>query len=68
MKIMSDKPLFYLINSYTAGLAPTVLKNILEITMKKTFSGSTSCGDIGLPVKKSNLILPCGIYGRWEQD
>lgn len=65
LNVLSDKPLFYLINSYTAGLAPTVLQNILSLTMK---NGKTSCGEIGLPIKKSNLILPCGIYGRWSEE
>ena len=61
-EILSDDPLFYLINSYTAGLAPTVLRNILELTMKK---GDVTCGEIGLPVSSNKLVLPCGIYGRW---
>jgi len=65
LDILSDKPLFYLINSYTAGLAPTVLQNILTLTMK---NGKTSCGEIGLPITKQELILPCGIYGRWSED
>jgi len=65
LDILSDKPLFYLINSYTAGLAPTVLQNILTLTMK---SGKTSCGEIGLPITKQKLVLPCGIYGRWSEE
>lgn len=64
LEILSDKPLFYLINSYTAGLAPTVLENILKLTMN---GGKTSCGEIGLPITKSKLVLPCGIYGRWSE-
>jgi len=64
LDILSDRPLFYLINSYTAGLAPTVLKNILTLTMK---NGEIDCGEIGLPITKSNLVLPCGIYGRWSE-
>lgn len=66
MQILSDKPLFFLINSYTAGLAPTVLQNILDLTVNKIEKGKVSCGEIGIPVKKNNIILPCGIYGRWE--
>jgi len=65
LDVLSDKPLFYLINSYTAGLAPTVLQNILTLTMK---GGKTSCGEIGLPITKSKLVLPCGIYGRWSEN
>jgi len=66
MQILTDKPLFFLINSYTAGLAPTVLSNILDLTINKIEKGKVSCGEIGIPVKKQNIILPCGIYGRWE--
>ena len=63
-EVLSDKPLFFLINSYTTGLSPTILANILSLTIKKP--GKVSCGEVGLPMKDSNLILPCGIYGRWE--
>lgn len=63
-QVLSDNPLFFLINSYTTGLSPTILANILSLTIKK--KGSISCGEVGLPMKDSNLILPCGIYGRWE--
>ena len=66
MQILSDKPLFFLINSYTAGLAPTVLSNIFDLTINKIEKGKISCGEIGIPVKKQNIVLPCGIYGRWE--
>ncbi len=65
LDILSDNPLFYLINSYTAGLAPSVLENILKLTMK---GGKTSCGEIGLPITKQNIVLPCGIFGRWSDD
>jgi len=65
-ELLSDKPLFFLINSYTTGLAPTILSNVLSLTIKKP--GKISCGEIGLPMKDSKLILPCGIYGRWEGD
>ena len=64
-KVLSDKPLFFLINSYTTGLSPTILANILSMTIKK--KGKVTCGEVGLPMKESNLILPCGIYGRWEE-
>ena len=64
-KVLSDKPLFFIINSYTTGLAPTILANILNLTIKK--DGKISCGEIGLPMKDSKLILHCGIYGRWEE-
>ena len=64
-KVLSDRPLFFLINSYTTGLSPTILANILSMTIKK--KGKVTCGEVGLPMKDSSLVLPCGIYGRWEE-
>ena len=64
-KILSDKPLFFLINSYTTGISSTVLANILNLTVSKEYKGKVEAGEIGLPMKDSKLILPCGIYGRW---
>ncbi|HEX2927900.1 MAG TPA: class I SAM-dependent methyltransferase [Ruminiclostridium sp.] len=66
MELMSDKPLFFLINSYTTGFSPTVLSNILKQTIGRRFKGTHSCGEVGIPVSNSGLVLPCGIYGRWE--
>jgi len=67
MKILSDEPLFFLINAYTTGISSTVLYNILKTNMKK-YGGKVSSGEIGLPITDNNLVLPCGIYGRWEND
>jgi 23S rRNA (cytosine1962-C5)-methyltransferase len=64
--ILSDNPLFVLINSYTTGLSPSVLHNLLHLTIGKQYSGTISCGEIGLPITQSGLNLPCGILGRWE--
>ena len=66
MKVLSDKPLFFLINSYTTGISGKVLENLLRLNMKKEAKGKFSSGEIGLPMTNSNLVLPCGIYGRWE--
>ena len=66
-KVLSDKPLFFLINSYTTGISSTVLANILNLTVSKKYEGKVEAGEIGLPMEKSKLILPCGIYGRWEE-
>ena len=63
-KVLSDKPLFFLINSYTTGISSTVLENILRLNIKA--KGKLSSGELGLPMKDSNLVLPCGIFGRWE--
>lgn len=67
MKILSDNPLFMLINSYTTGISSTVLENILKTTILKKYpNGVVSSGEIGLPIENNNLILPCGIFGRFE--
>jgi 23S rRNA (cytosine1962-C5)-methyltransferase len=66
-KILSDKPLFILINSYTTGISSIVLENILKTTINKQYpNGKIDAGEIGLPIIRDNMVLPCGIYGRWE--
>ena len=64
--VLSDKPLFFLINSYTTGISSMVLENLLNLTISKKYKGKVSHGEIGLPMANSSLILPCGIYARWE--
>ena len=66
--VLSEKPLFFLINSYTTGLSSTVLSNLLELKINSKYKGLISCGEVGLPIKENNLVLPCGIYGRWENN
>ena len=66
MEILSDNPLFFLINAYTTGISSTVLFNILKTTMEKKYGGKVEAGEIGLPITENDLVLPCGIYGRWE--
>ena len=68
MEVLSDNPLFFLINSYTTGMSPKVLENILYMTLDKKYKGKISSGEVGLPMKDSNLILPCGIYGLFEDE
>ena len=66
IKILSDKPLFFLINSYTTGISSIVLENILKSTLLPLYpNGLVDAGEIGLPITNNNLILPCGIYGRY---
>lgn len=65
-KVLSEKPLFFLINSYTTGISSMVLENLLNLNINKKHKGIVSHGEIGLPMKNSSLVLPCGIYGRWE--
>ncbi|MDE5830801.1 MAG: class I SAM-dependent methyltransferase [Clostridia bacterium] len=67
IKVLSDNPLFFLINSYTTGISAKVLENILNLTINKKYKGKLSSGEVGLEAKNSKLVLPCGIYGRWEK-
>lgn len=67
MNILSDDPLFFLINSYTTGISSQVLENILIMKMPKKIKGTYSNGEIGLPMTNSELILPCGIFAKWEK-
>ena len=66
-KVLSDNPLFFLINSYTTGISSSVLANILDLTVSKKYKGKVESGEIGLPMENSSLVLPAGIYGRWEE-
>ncbi len=66
--VLSDRPLFFLINSYTTGLAPSVLTYILESLITKKYGGHTQAQELGLPVTHSGLFLPCGATGRWTAD
>ena len=66
MQILSEKPLFFLINAYTTGLSKTSLENVMALTMVKKFGGSVSCDEIGLNMRAKNMILPCGISCRWN--
>ena len=66
--VLSDEPLFIIINSYTTGLAPSVLTYILETVVSRKFGGRTVSDEIGLPVTETGLVLPCGATGRWTGD
>jgi 23S rRNA (cytosine1962-C5)-methyltransferase len=64
-QLLSDEPLFFLINSYTTGLAPAVLTYMLSTEVQKIHGGKVEAQEIGLPVTASGLVLPCGASGRW---
>ena len=64
VKFVERDPLFFLVNSYTTGLAPAVLTYMLA-TELKPWKGSVESQEIGLPVTESGLVLPCGASGRW---
>lgn len=65
--VLSDNPLFFLINSYTTGLSPSVMGYILGTVLTAKFGGSVSFDEIGLPVKSTGLILPCGSTAIWQR-
>lgn len=64
-QILSEDPVFFLINSYTTGLAPAVLTYMIETEINSRHSGAVLSDEIGLPVSSNGLILPCGASGRW---
>lgn len=66
-KLLSDQPLFFLINSYTTGLQPAVLAYMLGTELKR-FHGHVDAQEVGLPVSSNGLVLPCGASGRWSCD
>lgn len=65
--VLSDDPLFFLLNSYTTGLSPSVMAYILSEVITPKFGGKVSADEIGLPVEKSGMPLPCGSTAIWER-
>ncbi len=65
--IISDDPLFFLVNSYTTGLAPSVLTYMISTEVSGKYGGKVESQEIGLPVTESGLVLPCGSSGRWSK-
>ena len=67
-KLLTDNPLFVIINSYTTGLAPSAVGYAADVVFGSKYGGSTAVGELCLPVKTSGLMLPCGATGRWTPD
>jgi len=65
-KCLTEKPLFFVLNSYTAGLSPAVMQYLLSTALTGSFGGQVSADEIGLPVTESRLVLPCGSTAIWE--
>lgn len=68
VELLSEEPLFFLINSYTTGLQPAVLSYMMNTEIVPQFGGRVEAKEIGLPVSESGLVLPCGASGRWEKN
>jgi len=67
-QVLSDKPLFVILNSYTTGLAPSVLGYILQLLVGRKRGGRVSWDELGLPCRDSGMALPCGAAGRWMSE
>ncbi len=67
-QVLSDNPLFFLINSYTTGLQPQVLKNILQKTVANAYGGRVDAYEVGLETEETGVILPCGNSGIWINE
>ena len=67
-ELLSDNPLMFLINSYTTGLPKSVMENILNILLVRDLGGKVDSDDLGILQEKSNIVLPCGNYARWEKN
>ena len=68
VSILSGRPLFFLINSYTTGLAPTVVKNVLDLSVGRRFGGRAEAQELGIPATRRKIVLPCGATGRWQGE
>ena len=66
--LLSERPLFFILNSYTAGLSPSVMAYLLGVLVRKKYGGSVSADEIGLPVTQSGLVLPCGSTAIWQES
>ena len=66
LELLSEKPLFFIINSYTTGLSKEVFTNILRLTVLNKYEGKVYSEEIGIPIKNSDIVLPCGICSRFE--
>ena len=66
--LLSAEPLFFILNSYTAGLSPAAMEYLLGVRIGKKFGGRLSSGEIGLPVTQSGLVLPCGGTAVWQSE
>lgn len=66
LPILSDNALFFVLNSYTTGLSPSVMEYLLNVMIKSEFGGKVESSEIGLHVTHSGLTLPCGSTAIWQ--
>ena len=67
-EVLSEDPLFFLVNSYTTGLAPAVLTYMISTEVVSKYQGHVEADEVGLPVSSNGLVLPCGAAGRWSNN
>ena len=68
LEILDENALFFLINSYTTGFSSIVLEDLMKtMILPEHPEGTVSCGEVAIPLQNRDLLLPCGIYGRWER-
>jgi len=68
LDILVDKPLFFIVNSYSTGLSKDIFTNVLKLTLGKRFTGKIYSDEIGIRIKGTDLVLPCGMYARFENE
>ena len=68
MQVLSDKPLFFLINTYTTGLSGRIMENVLNMTLQRKFGGKYQVSEVGIPITNGGLVLPCGYSSRWQAE
>ena len=68
LDILVDKPLFFIINSYSTGLSKDIFTNVLKLTLGKKYNGKIYSDEIGIPLSNTDLVLPCGMYARFENE
>ena len=66
--VLTDDPLFFILNSYTTGLSPSVMAYLLGVLLRPKFGGYVSADEIGLPVTETGLVLPCGSTAIWSGE
>jgi len=66
-ELLTENSLMFLINSYTTGLSKSVLENVLKLTVDKKYKGTITSEELGIPLKNQDIVLPCGIFARWEK-